>query len=82
MTLDPELLAILVCPEDKTALNLASEEQIAALNTRITAGKISNRGDNTVEMPLQAGLIRKDGGVLYPIRDGIPVLLKEEGISL
>jgi uncharacterized protein YbaR (Trm112 family) len=31
---------------------------------------------------LEAGLVRADGKVLYPIRDGIPVMLVEEGIAL
>ncbi len=31
---------------------------------------------------LAAGLEREDGRVAYPIRDGIPVLIAEEGIAL
>lgn len=82
MSLDPELLAILVCPHNKKPLRLASDDEIASLNSQITSGKVSNCGDNTVEMPLEAGLIREDGAILYPIREGIPVLLSEEGIQL
>jgi uncharacterized protein len=82
MSLDLELLAILVCPQNKNPLRLASDDEIASLNSQITSGQVSNCGDNTVEMPLQAGLIREDGAILYPIREGIPVLLSEEGIKL
>ncbi len=31
-------------------------------------------------VPLDAALVREDGAVAYPIRDGIPVLLPEEAI--
>ncbi len=31
---------------------------------------------------LDAALVREDGGVAYPVRDGIPLLLPEEAISL
>jgi len=29
---------------------------------------------------LEEGLLREDGTLIYPIRDGIPVLLIDEGI--
>ncbi|HEY5704915.1 MAG TPA: hypothetical protein VIS96_05010 [Terrimicrobiaceae bacterium] len=35
-----------------------------------------------VRAPLLAGLVREDGKVIYPISDGIPLLVPEEGIPL
>ncbi len=49
MTIDPELLAILVCPLTRSRLRLEGEY-----------------------------LVGEVGGLRYPIRDGIPVLLVDE----
>jgi uncharacterized protein YbaR (Trm112 family) len=34
-----------------------------------------------VEAPLEEALITEDAKVIYPVRDGIPVLLEEQGIG-
>jgi uncharacterized protein YbaR (Trm112 family) len=82
MSIDAELLAILVCPDDKSPLTPANDELVAALNSKITAGEVKNQGEWVVERPMEAALVRADGKLLYPVRDGIPVLLKDEGIAL
>ena len=61
--IDPELLALLRCPETKQTLRVATPEELARVN-------------------LQAGLVREDGRVIYPIQDGIPVLLREEAVTV
>lgn len=33
-------------------------------------------------VPLDAALVREDGAVVYPIRQGIPVLLPEEAVAV
>jgi uncharacterized protein YbaR (Trm112 family) len=33
-------------------------------------------------VPLEAALVREDGAVVYPIREGLPVLLPEEAIPV
>ena len=80
MSIDPELLAILVCPADRTPLVPADADALAALNGRIVAGGVTNGAGQPVERPLEAALVRADGAVFYPIRDGIPVLLVDEAI--
>ncbi len=77
-----ELLEIIVCPETHQALKLADEELLNRLNADIKAGKIKNVDGELVSEPLEAGLRREDGKRIYPIRDGIPVLLIGEGIDL
>lgn len=81
-TLSEELLEILVCPETKQALRLAPQELIAKLAAEQRAGTLRNRGGEVLPRPVEAGLVREDGRVLYPIDDGIPVMLIEESIEL
>jgi len=80
--IDKELLDILVCPENRTPLHLADEGLVGKINQRIAAGQVKNRIGQPVERPIDGGLVRKDGKVLYPIVDGIPVLLIDEAIPL
>jgi uncharacterized protein YbaR (Trm112 family) len=77
------LLEILVCPERKDlSLKLVGQSALDRLNQRIVNGEVKNRAGKKVEKVIEEGLLRQDGKVLYPIRDGIPVLLIEEGIEL
>ena len=80
--IDQKLLEILVCPENHTALRLADDELLARLNEAIAAGKATNRAGRPVGEPLDAGLVREDGTLLYPVVDGIPALLVDEAIPL
>jgi uncharacterized protein YbaR (Trm112 family) len=80
--INKELLEILVCPADRTPLALAEADLVARLNRSIAEGRVKNVGGETVERQLDGGLVRKDQKLLYPIIDGIPVLLVDEAIGL
>lgn len=80
--IDKDLLDILVCPDNKTPLKLADDELVGKLNQAIAAGELKNRGGEPVKEPMDGGLVREDGTLLYPIVDGIPVLLVDEAIPL
>jgi uncharacterized protein YbaR (Trm112 family) len=82
MPVSSELLEILVCPETKQPVSLASEEVLAQLNEKVATGTLRNRGGDAVEKPIAEGLVREDGKILYPVDDGIPVMLIEESIEL
>lgn len=82
MVVDPELLEILVCPETRQPVRPADEALVDRLNRTIEEGKVKNRGGDVVEEPMDGGLVRDDGQVLYPIRDEIPVMLIDESIEL
>ena len=73
--MDPEYLSILMCPKTRGTLRLATDAEILDINQKIKAGVVS--GD-----ALEAGLVSECGSFLYPIRDGIPVLLADEALPL
>lgn len=77
-----ELLDILVCPETKQTLSLAGTETLARINEAIEAGSLENQGGLRVKECIDEGLVREDGKVLYPVREGIPVMLLDEAIRL
>jgi uncharacterized protein YbaR (Trm112 family) len=82
MSVSEELLEILVCPETRQPVKLASSDQLAKLNAQVRDGSLRNRGGDPVDDELSEGLVREDGTVLYPVDDGIPVMLIEESIEL
>jgi len=79
---DPELLEILVCPESKSPVHLADEALLERVNRAVTEARMVTRGGRTLTEPLEAGLVRSDGRLLYPIQDGIPVMLLDEALPL
>jgi uncharacterized protein YbaR (Trm112 family) len=80
--LDPELLALLVCPATHQELALAGAEEIARLNESIRSGRMRNVAGATVAEPVEGALVRTDGAVAYAVRDDIPVMLVEEGLVM
>ena len=80
--LDPEFVKILVCPDNKTPVRVASDQEINNLNQKIEAGTLQNIGGRKVNDKLDGGLIREAGDRLYPVRKNIPVMLVEEAIKL
>ena len=78
----PELLKILVCPENKTPVALADDALIAKANAAIESRTLKNRAGAAVESRIDGGLVREDRVFMYPIRDDIPIMLIDEAIPL
>ena len=82
MPVSQDLLDILVCPETKQPVSLASTELLARLNAQVDDGSLRNRGGEPVSQRIEEALCREDGKILYIVDDGIPVMLIEESIEL
>lgn len=81
MAVDGKLLEILCCPVSKVPLNRLERTRLEKLNRAIAAGSVAYVHGEPVLEPLQEVLITDDGKVLYPVVDGIPLLLEEKGIG-
>ena len=78
----PELLALLRCPATHQPLALAASAVCANLESMRLRGTLRDLSGKPVGAEIHAGLLRTDGAIFYPIRDGIPVLIVEDSISL
>jgi len=79
---DRELLQLLACPDSRQALHEASRELLDRVNARIAQGLQKTVAGELVHEPLTEALVRADQRVLYPVREGIPLLLIDEGLPL
>jgi uncharacterized protein YbaR (Trm112 family) len=82
MTMDKRLLSILCCPVTHKGLSLARPDLLKKVNAAVGAGKVVNREGTLLDATLKEALVTDDGKLLYPVRDGIPVLLEAEAIGL
>ena len=82
MAIDPALLDIICCPVTHQPLAPIAAGELTRLNRFIERQQIRNGDGEVVETVLVQALVTRDGRLAYPVRDGIPVLLAEEGIAL
>ena len=80
--MDKRLLTILCCPVTHKGLSVAKADALRKLNESISGGKARNRGGATLDAKLGEALITDDGKLLYPVVNGIPVLLEGEAINV
>ena len=80
--MDKRLLAILCCPVTHKGLSLARPDLLKKVNAAVGAGRVVNREGTPLDAALKEALVTDDGKLLYPVRDGIPVLLEAEAIGL
>ena len=80
--MDKRLLSILCCPVTHKGLEIAKNDLLSKVNSAITAGSMENRDGQTLSETFKEALVTEDGKILYPINDGIPVLLEGESVLL
>ena len=79
---DPELLAILRCPESLQPVRLADDSLVQRLLQEARRGALKSLSGAKVPANFEAVLIREDGKRAYLVRDGIPVMLIDEAAAL
>jgi uncharacterized protein YbaR (Trm112 family) len=79
--MDKRLLDIICCPVTHLQLELLDAERLARLNAAIAAGGVKNHSQNAIRDALSEALVTRDGRLVYPVRDGIPILLEDECID-
>lgn len=61
---------------------MARNDLLSKVNDAIAADRLTARDGTVLADSLRAALVTDDGKLLYPIRDGIPVLLESESVAL
>ena len=80
MGIDSAFLKLIVCPKTRQKLSYASEDILKSVNKAIDQGRVNTANGQVISEYLDAGLITSDGSLIYPVRQGIPHLLIDEGI--
>ncbi len=63
-------------------MRLAGADELAGYNEALGEGKLSNAAGEKLEQAMEGALVSECGRWLYPVQEGIPVLLVEEAVPL
>ena len=80
--MDKKLLTILCCPITHKGLKVAGKDDLRRVNAAIQAGTLQNRGCTALAVQLNEALVTDDRKLLYPVQNGIPVLLEGESVNM
>lgn len=79
--MDKRLLSILRCPVTHKGLSVLKKDTLEQINAAIDAGTLVNHDGVVLSGKLAEALVTDDGKRVYPVDDGIPVLLEDESIG-
>ncbi|MCC5858690.1 MAG: Trm112 family protein [Ectothiorhodospiraceae bacterium] len=79
--MDRKLLDILCCPVTRIPVRPMNRNELARLNAAIEEGRVTQADGEAVSEPLKEALITENGERIYPVDDGIPVMLEERAIT-
>ena len=79
---DQGFLSLLRCPRTGAELRIAEPEELAAINESLGKGELENAAGHKPERAIEGALVSACGRWLYPVLEGIPVLLVEEAFKL
>lgn len=82
MPLDPQFLQILRCPKTRKPLRMASDSELSELNRRIEQKQVVDASGRAREERVAEGLVPEGEAVLYPVEEGIPILLIDDALPL
>ncbi len=75
------LLDIVCCPVTRQPLALLDAARLESLNAAINTGSVTNACEEALSAPLTEALVSRDGRRVYPVEEGIPVLLEDACID-
>ena len=76
------LIQMLCCPKTRQRVAEAGPELVQRVNDLITAGTVKTCCGSVITGRLESALMTADGKFLYPVRQGVPMMLWEEAISV
>lgn len=71
------LLDITCCPVTHQPLRKADRPLLESLNARVAAGELTNAAGEPGQTPIDQALVTRDGRRVYPVRDGLVVLMAD-----
>ena len=81
MAVDRKLLEILCCPVTRVPVERLPQAKLQLVNEAIREGRVKHADGSLVETELSEALITSSGTTIYPVEDGIPIMLQDRSIA-